>query len=436
MDNHYSRRVFLRTAVTGLIGSIAGCSSGSDSPQTNETPNSTEDEEGEEETDEPTSTETAERIDITGEYRTYGYSSVRDHHGSDVSPLDSERSLRPVWGHDVESSQQPVISEGTVYLPGSDGKLYALDATTGEKLWAQSTDFYLNATPTVDGENVYLPTGSNKIRCFRRSDGQPIWDANFSSSVDLPVAVMDNIVVARADQLTGLSVDRGKEVWSLDDHGDRWDDPEAYYCTPAVADNTVYIPGREGINMVNASTGDRRNIITIPEEYSGTSGSIVKEGEIIQPIGVESYPGKVNSNIENYGVGVYSPTEGRKWIKPDISEEGASVAVVDSVHIYLYVPNRGLLALSRKDGSLIWEAEEWGMPVMVGEGKSRQLIFASRKTDYITEMSSYTPDGEKLWSEELEFGASTRPVVVDQSILVSSEGGTFMFTLQEGKLPS
>ncbi|SIS20740.1 outer membrane protein assembly factor BamB family protein [Natronorubrum thiooxidans] len=433
MNGNSYRRVFLGTSVTGLIGGLAGCSGRSESPQTDETPDSLKDAE---EADESNSTNTAEEIKITGEYRTYGYSSIRDHHGSDESPLNSKRSLRSVWGHDVKANQQPIISEGTVYLPGSDGKLYALDATTGEELWTKSTDFYLGATPTVDRENIYLPTGSNKIRCFRRSDGQPIWDANYGSSVDVPVSVVDDVVVARADQLIGLSVDRGKEVWSLEDRGDRWDDPETYRFTPAVSDNTVYIPGREGINMIDAPTGDRKNLIHMPEEHSGTSGSIIKEGEIIQPMGIESYPGKVNSQIVNYGVGVYSPTEGRKWVKPDISEDGASVAVVDSVHIYTYVPNRGLLALSRKDGSVIWEVEEWGMPVMVGEGDSRQLIFASRETDYLTEISSYTPDGEKLWSEELEFGVSMRPVVVDQSVLVSGDGGTFIFTLQEGQLPS
>lgn len=252
----------------------------------------------------------------------------------------------------------------------------------------------------------------------------------------MPVSVDGDVVVARADQLVGLSVDRGEELWSLEDHGDRWDDPETYRFTPAIAEGTVYIPGREGINMVDVSTGGRENLVSIPEEYSGTSGSIVKGGEIIQPVGVESYPGKVNSQIVNYGVGVYSPTDGRKWIKPKLSDEGASVAVVDSVHIYTYVPNRGLLALSRDDGSIVWETDESGMPVMVGEGDSRQLVFASRETDYITELSSYTPTGEKLWSEELEFGVSTRPVVVDQSILISGDVGMFMFTLQDGQLPS
>lgn len=428
-----SRRQVLRISATALLGGFAGCSSGSGSSQ--RTPTSTATSRlTSQEADKSTST--AEGIEIIGEHPTSGYSSVRDHYGSNEPPLNPERSLRPVWGHNVETKRQPAISEGAVYLPGSDGKLYALDATTGEVLWSRGTDFYLDATPTVDEEHVYLPTGSNKVRCFRRSDGQPIWDANYSSSVDLPVSVVDDVVVARADRLVGLSVERGEEVWALEDRGDRYDDPEAFRVAPAVADSTVYIPGREGINMIDASTGDRKDLISIPEEYSGTAGSIVKGGEIIQPIGVESYPGKVNSQIVDYGVGVYSPSEGRKWIEPKISDEGASVAVVDSVHIYTYVPDRGLLALSREDGSVVWEAEEWGMPVMVGEGDSRQLVFASRETDYITEISSYSPDGERLWSEELEFGVSTRPVVVDQSILVGGEGGAFMFTLQKGPLPS
>ena len=52
----------------------------------------------------------------------------------------------------------PVVSGGTVYVGSADGRLYAIDAETGQEQWAFETDGPVGS-PAVSGGTVYV--GSN-----------------------------------------------------------------------------------------------------------------------------------------------------------------------------------------------------------------------------------------------------------------------------------
>ena len=44
----------------------------------------------------------------------------------------------------------------TVYFGGEDGHVYALDATTGDKLWDIATDAKITSSPIVVDGTVYI----------------------------------------------------------------------------------------------------------------------------------------------------------------------------------------------------------------------------------------------------------------------------------------
>jgi outer membrane protein assembly factor BamB len=80
----------------------------------------------------------------------------------------------------------PAIVDGRLYIMGTrDGNclLLALDADTGEELWATPMGPMLEndwgdgprSTPTVDGQFVYGMSGRGTLVCVRAADGQEVW---------------------------------------------------------------------------------------------------------------------------------------------------------------------------------------------------------------------------------------------------------------------
>jgi glucose dehydrogenase len=43
----------------------------------------------------------------------------------------------------------PAVANGVVYVGSEDGNVYALNATTGAKLWSGDTRDYVNSSPAV-----------------------------------------------------------------------------------------------------------------------------------------------------------------------------------------------------------------------------------------------------------------------------------------------
>lgn len=84
----------------------------------------------------------------------------------------------PVWDHDPPAeyagSVVPALYNGTLYLDGSDGWLYAVDASTGGIEWRTEYDGGTPfVPPRVSERRVYVPVGQS-LRIHDRATGAPI----------------------------------------------------------------------------------------------------------------------------------------------------------------------------------------------------------------------------------------------------------------------
>ena len=84
----------------------------------------------------------------------------------------------PVWDHDppaeYKGSATPALYEGTLYLDGSDGWLYAVDAATGVVEWRTEYDGSTwFAPPRVSERRVYVPVGQSLL-IHDRATGAPV----------------------------------------------------------------------------------------------------------------------------------------------------------------------------------------------------------------------------------------------------------------------
>ncbi len=67
------------------------------------------------------------------------------------------------------------VHEGTVYVPGSDGLLYALDAKTGELKWKYQAGEALATSPVIAGDLVLVASQSDTLFAVRREAGELAW---------------------------------------------------------------------------------------------------------------------------------------------------------------------------------------------------------------------------------------------------------------------
>jgi outer membrane protein assembly factor BamB len=67
-------------------------------------------------------------------------------------------------------------ADGAVYFGSSaDGKVYSLDASTGEQRWSFMTDGPIRLAPTLSGDNVYVGSDDGYVYCLSASDGSLVW---------------------------------------------------------------------------------------------------------------------------------------------------------------------------------------------------------------------------------------------------------------------
>ncbi len=135
---------------------------------------------------------------------------------------DNVRNLTPVWVFQAGSTGMhsgastysfeaaPIVVEGIMYVSGPDGKVWALDAETGEELWrykhASPFDVSLccgnvNRGVAVGHGKVYLATLNAHLVALDARSGEPVWDMTTGdvrageSHTVAPLLVKDMVLV-------------------------------------------------------------------------------------------------------------------------------------------------------------------------------------------------------------------------------------------------
>ena len=127
---------------------------------------------------------------------------------------------------------RPTVVDGVLYADSADGKLVAMDATSGKKLWSKSSrthgwfgwgdkkrkDAMYAGGPTVSGDLLAVGTLDGHVYGVNAKDGSPRWEAEIDTQVlAAPVIVGDQVVVRGGDgRIYSLDSATGKRQWVYD----------------------------------------------------------------------------------------------------------------------------------------------------------------------------------------------------------------------------
>lgn len=145
---------------------------------------------------------------------------------------------------------QPVVKNNIVCLGMLDGKMYAINATTGQTLWSYQAGGPIFHTAAMDDTNVYFGSQDGKLYAVALADGSQAWTYDTGKAIHTAPALVgtDLFIGNSAGKMFCISTSGGLQ-WSFDSGI-----PIETSC--AVADGKVYF-GNEGCwaYCLDAATG-------------------------------------------------------------------------------------------------------------------------------------------------------------------------------------
>jgi alcohol dehydrogenase (cytochrome c) len=159
--------------------------------------------------------------------------------GTSYSPLDQINrdnvgQLVPVWMFPMGAGIQnatPVVSDGVMYVIGTNDRVYAFDAATGKLKWTHSggaPDGYGRGSASValGFGMVYYGTRDNHLTALNAATGEEIWDVQIEDRKQCSctpshgiLLVKDKVIVGvRADNahrgyLNAFNAHTGRQLW-------------------------------------------------------------------------------------------------------------------------------------------------------------------------------------------------------------------------------
>ena len=103
-----------------------------------------------------------------------------------------------ITGYEGYVDSSPAVANGVVYVGSYDNNLYALNATTGAKVWNYGTQAP-TSSPAVANGVVYVGSDDNNLYALNATTGAKLWSYTTGGYVDSSPAVAKGVVYVGSD---------------------------------------------------------------------------------------------------------------------------------------------------------------------------------------------------------------------------------------------
>jgi len=332
------------------------------------------------------------------------------------NPYENVLDVNSVTGLDLSWSyfndyfpilSTPAVSGGTLYFGSYDSNLYALNATTGKKLWSSATGSLVTSSPAVSQGNVYFGSYDGNVYALNAKTGAFVWAYATGAVVETSPTVSNGTVyiVTSDSTLTALNAATGALLWSYFVDG-------ITLAPPSVANGAVYVVGLEGTYSINATTGTLNWFVNTLEMQGGTA---VAQGVLyvamgnVTTLGLSTVTGNAR-DIGNFGSNSFALG-------------GSALYVGTSTGVYATNPSG--------DFSTLWNFADYQQPVVAAPAVANGVVYANDYAGIVHAIhASY---GYELWSFQTGNLISTSPVVANGMLYVASrDGNLYAFGLPSG----
>ena len=192
----------------------------------------------------------------------------------------NKSSLEIRWVYPREDNLQPivgglVVANGMVCFGSSDGRVYALDAATGDKLWDFETGDKIWATPAVNDDTLLIGSFDKKLYALNVYSGSQNWEFETGGSIISTPLVHEGMVYCGSfdRHLYAINAVDGSLKWRF--MGENW-----FWAKPVAYENAIYAGCLDGkVYVLKADTGDKIAEFDLGSPVSSSPG--IADGSVI-----------------------------------------------------------------------------------------------------------------------------------------------------------
>ncbi|HMP81220.1 MAG TPA: PQQ-binding-like beta-propeller repeat protein [Verrucomicrobiota bacterium] len=304
-----------------------------------------------------------------------------------------------------------------VFVGCNDSNVYALDFSTGKKIWAATTDGTVESSPLVLNGTVFVGSSDGHLYALNASDGKVLWKFKTdekilaapnwyarpaSDTTSQDAAPVTNILVGSYDyKLYSLNAVTGKSNWV-------YETGNYINGSPAVGDGKTVFGGCDGLLHVVALS----------------NGALTGSNDIGAPIaasvglaGDRAYFG----HYQNRFVCADLTTGTNAWSYQSRNFPYFSSPAITPDRVVFGGRDKQLHCVNRADGSPVWTFATRGRvdssPVVAGE---KVVVGSNDGRVYIVSMN----DGSELWSYDIGQPVESSPAVSREKIVIGGDDGS------------
>ena len=323
------------------------------------------------------------------------------------------RAWQTELGGDTAFSS-PVIADGRAYVTTADGRLHALDVTTGERTWTYQSGVNTRGTPTVSGGTVYIGGGDDRtLHAIDAATGERRWTyrAGDGRLTYATPAVVDGSVLIT----TGWGPDDGGFVHSIDTAtGEKqWvtDVGAQSFFGPAVSAGIAVAASvdEKRLTGLDVATGEVRWTYERPGADTFIGSPSIAGGSV--------YAVTTGDNGDGVVLALDAATGERRW-ETDHGDGQGNTPVVFGDAVIAGTHSSGLLAAyDRTSGKRLWRVSAGsavtGSTAVTADG---YVLLGTQITDQVMAVDAAT--GDVVWSDTLTDSVLSTPAY-DEGVLVA-----------------
>lgn len=244
----------------------------------------------------------------------------------------------------------PALSDDRIFVCDVEGKVFAFDALTGNKVWKVDLDVEVSAGLFYDRGRLLLGTYDAGVIALNAENGSLLWKGKASSEVSaLPVSNGLVVVAQSIDgQVFGMDAETGEKKWSFDHPVPvltlRGAATPVFYSDlvilPFESGQLVALKANEGSSVWEARVGQPKGVTELERIVDVDSSPLV--------IGDSLYAATFQGSLA-----AFSPAQGQPIWKQSVSTY--QDLVYSQGKVYVSAEDSTVFAFDSTTGEKVWE---------------------------------------------------------------------------------
>ncbi len=335
-----------------------------------------------------------------------------------LEEIKKEVLLTTVWQREVPSDKAQrfsklnmVLSDGTLYVANHQGKVLALDQTSGDTSWEVQTGLPISGGLSLGYENLFFATSDADVVALKLNNGDTSWTTQVSSEVLSVPRFSDGSLVVRSidGAINTLDTTTGQEIWSY------------IRDVPALSLRGTSSPVIKSGGVISGYANGKLVVLRLKDgmQIWETSVAVPRgRGALSRMVDVDSDPlaGErfIYAATYNGGIAAVDIRSGQiAWRRSELSSYKSMAA--DWVSLFVVDVNNHIWSADQTNGSINWQQDDLENRRLTAPVRMNQYLLMGDYEGYLHVLSA--SDGRLLGRLKVSESAITSAPIVDDELI-------------------